>query len=250
MSDYPIILKNINKTFRIGSTAKDSVLNRCLSFLSGREKKLTFSVLSNICLKAEKGTVTGIIGRNGSGKSTLLRLIAGIYQPDNGEMTLEGKMVYMTGFGQGLMPKLTTKENIYLIGSLLDLSRRDIERKIDEILDFSELGRYINTKVYQFSSGMLGRLSFSTTILCVNHKKPDIILIDEALDAGADINFQHKAMAKIEEMIGGGATVILISHNLETIGKFCEQVIWLDQGKIIKEGPAKEIIEEYVKING
>lgn len=249
MTEYSIILENIGKKFQIGSTARDSVLNRCLSFLSGKEKKIEFSVLDTINLKAEKGTITGIIGRNGSGKSTLLRIIADIYQPDEGKIEIKGKMIYLTGFGQGLMPKLTMKENIYLIGSLLGLKKKEVDEKIDDIMNFSELNQYINTKVYQFSSGMLGRLSFSTTIFCVKHKNPDIILIDEALDAGADINFQNKAIAKVEEMIGSGATVILVSHNLDIINKYCQKVIWLDKGKIVKEGLAEEIIGEYISTN-
>lgn len=244
-----ISLKGINKKFYLGALNNNSSLGGLLSIFSGREKKQVHQVLQDINFVFEPGKITGIIGRNGSGKSTLLRIIAGIYQADEGEVKVRGRMIYLTGFGQGLMPKLTMKENIFLIGSLLGLRHREIAQKMNDIVEFSELGQYLNTKVYQFSSGMIGRLSFSSTILCVRHHQPDVILIDEALDAGADLNFQNKAINKVEEMIKSGATVVLVSHNLETVQKYCDQVIWLDQGKIVEAGLAASVIEKYIEAN-
>jgi lipopolysaccharide transport system ATP-binding protein len=249
MTNYPIILTDINKEFYIGSATKDSALSRCLNFISGREQKKKITVLQNINLKIPNSKVIGLIGKNGSGKSTLLRIIADIYQPTSGKVSTQGHLVYLTGFNFGLMPKLTMKENIYLIGSLQGLKKKEISERIDEIISFSNLEKYVNTKVYQFSSGMVSRLTFSATIFCIKYKYPDILLIDEALDAGADINFRNRAIEKMEEIINGGATVLLISHNLETIEKYCKETIWLNNGGVFKEGITSEIIKEYIKEN-
>ncbi|MFA5022563.1 MAG: ABC transporter ATP-binding protein [Patescibacteria group bacterium] len=248
-----INLKGVGKKFNLSPTKKEGILFKCLNLFSAANTAAKdsngFWALKDINLVPQDGKIIGIIGCNGSGKSTLLRIMAGIYQLDEGKISIGGEVVYITSFGQGLMPKLTMKENIYLVGSLLNLNQKEIKQRFDEIVEFSELKDYVNTKVYKFSSGMISRLSFSATIYCVKHKNPEIILIDEALEAGADLNFKNKAIKKVEELIKGGATVILVSHELELINRFCDWVLWLDKGRIFKEGLPQEIISEYIKTN-
>ncbi len=243
-----ITLQKAGKKFNLNLARKESALFRCLNFFSSKDRnKDEFWALRNITLNPRKGSIVGLIGKNGSGKSTLLKMIAGIYQPDEGMIKTEGEIVYLTGFGQGIMPKLTMKENIYLIGTLLGLNKKEIDEKYEEIVEFSELKNYENSKIYQFSSGMVSRLSFSTTILCLKRKNPEILLIDEALDAGADLSFKNKALEKIEELIKGGATVIMASHDLATIEKYCDMVLWLEKGEVVKKSLPAEVIPEYIK---
>lgn len=241
-----IELKKLGKKFDLNLSRREGALFRCLNLFSTPQNNNQFWALRHINFSPLPGRVTGIIGRNGSGKSTLLRVIAGIYELDEGERLVNGEVVYLAGFDQGLLPKLSMRENIYFIGSLLGLSTKEVDKKFDEIVDFSGLADYVDAKPYQFSSGMINRLSFATTIHCVKHKDPEIILIDEALEAGADIEFQQKASAKIEELLTGEATVILVSHNLERLRKFCQRVIWLEDGIIKQRGPAAEVIDAYI----
>jgi ABC-type polysaccharide/polyol phosphate transport system ATPase subunit len=193
------------------------------------------------------GQVLGVIGKNGTGKSTLLRLIAGVYLPNGGEVKTDGKVVYLTGLHQGSSPKLTMAENIYLMGSVMGLSQKEIKNRFAEIVEFSGLEKFVDMKIYQFSTGMISRLNFSIIMHCVKHQSPDILLLDEVLSIGGDIDFKEKATKKMEELIKGGATVVLVSHDLETIKKYCDRVICLESGVITKEGLPIEIVSEYEK---
>ncbi|MFH1427967.1 MAG: ABC transporter ATP-binding protein [Patescibacteria group bacterium] len=239
-----IELINISKKFNLNFVKSKSALE---IFTKRKIKKDDFWALKDISFQAEAGENIGIIGKNGSGKSTLLRVIAGIYIPDKGLLKTNGEIVYLTGFGQGLSSKLTMKENIYLTGSIMGLSQKDIKKRFNEIVDFSELEKYINIKLYKFSSGMISRLGSSIGIFCLFHKNPDILLLDEVLGVGADIDYQNKALKKIEELIKGGSTVILASHDLDSIKKYCHRTIWLDKGNIIKIGEPNKIVLEYTK---
>jgi len=245
-----IVLNNVSKKFKIGYKKSQGALPWLISFFSGRESKREFFVLKNISFNAKVGENIGIIGKNGSGKSTLLRVIAGVYNTDEGIVKTNGKIIYLTGFGQGINPKLTMRENIYLVGSILGFSQKEIKKRFDEIVDFSGLKGYVDTKIYQFSSGMLSRLSISITLHFVVHNHPDILLLDEVFAGGADIDFQSKSLEKMEELIKSGATVIFCSHDLEKVKKYCDKVIWIDKGVIVKEGGSEEIVEEYKKNAG
>lgn len=252
MNEIPIkkiSVQNVSKYFRIGFHKNDNALARVLSLLLGRESKKPITVLDSISFDVFSGENVGIIGSNGSGKSTLLRTIANIYYPDQGLIENNGEVIYINGFGLGLKQRLSMRDNIYLIGSIMALSHKEIKKRFQEIVTFSELENFVDTKVYQFSSGMLSRLCFSTTIHCLEQKNPDIILLDEVFGTGGDLNFQNKAIAKIEEFIKGGAAVILVSHDLEIIKKYCNRVIWLKDGKLIKEGLPHEIVNSYINDN-
>jgi len=251
-----VTVTHLNKKFTMSYRENSSALGRILTFFfryvktstEARFKKSNkLHVIKDISFEAEPGENIGIIGNNGSGKSTLLRLIAGIYRPYSGSITTEGTLVYLAGFGQGLQPLLTMRENVYLMGAMMGLTQKEIRTRFDSIVEFSGLKDFVNTKVYQFSSGMSARLNFSVTIFCLSERNPDILLLDEVLNGAGDIDFQQKAVTKMEEFIHGGSTVILVSHDLGTVEKYCDRVIWLDAGAIVKIGTPKEVIEEYVR---
>lgn len=240
-----IIVENLNKEFKMSRTSGETVLGRALRILSRAEAKRV-RVADGISFDAEAGENIGIIGRNGSGKSTLLRLIAGIYANDSGTIQTEGSLVYLSGFGQGLQPLLSMRENIYLMGTMMGLSTREIRGKFDEIVEFSGLAEFVDAKAYQFSSGMLTRLNFSVMIFCVKHHNPDILLLDEIFSAGGDADFQTRAIAKMEELIHSGATVILVSHHLEMVRRYCDRAIWLEKGRIVESGAVDKVVDAYL----
>lgn len=241
-----IIIDNLSKRFAVSRRENRGVLARILAAIFPGNGKRRIQVADGVSFEAEAGENIGVIGLNGSGKSTLLRLVAGIYQKDSGLVRTEGSMVYLSGFGQGLQSKLTMRENIRITASLMGLSRSEIDERFDEIVEFSGLRDSVDTKVLHFSSGMVTRLNFSVMIFCISHRKPEILLLDEVISGGGgDIDFQSKALAKMEEFIRGGATVLMVSHELAIIEKYCDKVIWLDKGKVVKIGLPADIIREY-----
>lgn len=242
-----IAANGLSKTFRIGYEPSRGALERLLLKFTGREKKKALPVLDSVSLAVGSGEIVGLIGRNGCGKSTLLRILAGIYQPDSGLVSNSGQAVYVSGFGVGLKYRLTMRDNIYLTASVMGLNRREIDARFSEIVEFAELGDFVDTKISQFSAGMESRLCFSTIIHCLKHRNPDIILLDEVLSTGGDLEFQRRAMAKMEEFVRGGAAVLLVSHTLPVIEEYCRRVIWLENGGIKQDGPAAEVLAAYVK---
>lgn len=241
-----IEINNISKKFNIGYRKSDSALAQFLSYFSTRETKKSIKVLDEVSLQVSAGENVGLIGGNGSGKSTLLRIIAGIYQADSGSFEVAPNVIYMNGFGFGLKPKLTMRENVFLTGAIMGLSVSEIKKRFPEIVSFSELEEFVDTKIYQFSSGMLNRLSFSTIIHCLQQKVPDVILLDEVFGAGGDANFQDKAINKMEEFLRSGSAVILVSHELGLISKYCNRAILLEKGKIKISGETSEVISTYL----
>ncbi|HSV43829.1 MAG TPA: ATP-binding cassette domain-containing protein, partial [Candidatus Bathyarchaeia archaeon] len=239
-----IILKNVSKTFTIRYHKKESALGKFLSFLKPRQQKI-ITALDHLYLTVHPGEVLGIIGKNGSGKSTLLRLIAGIYPPDTGTIKTNGQIAYLTSFRYGLKEKLTMRENIYLVGALMGLSDRNVNRIFDEIVEFSDLQEFIDVKLNHFSTGMIARLSFSTTIKCLNRKNPDILLLDEVFNIGSDLEFNNKAIALMEQFIKSGVTVIFVGHDFNTFQDYCHRMIWLHHGKPILEGSPKNVTAAY-----
>lgn len=241
-----LIVSKISKEFTLGNE-EPLALNKVINFIKGKKNK-KIKVLNEVSLELNTGEILGIIGKNGSGKSTLLRIIANIYEQDSGKITSNGKIFYLSGFDAGLIPRLTMKENIFLVASILGLNKKEIKNKFKKIVEFSELKEFVNTQVNKFSSGMISRLNFSITIHCIEEKKPEILLLDEVLNTAGDIDFQKKAKEKIDSLLFSGASIIMVSHNLEQLEKYCKRIICIDKGKIIKEGNPKEVIETYKKI--
>lgn len=236
-----IIVKNLKKDFEIGFKENQSALNVALRFLSGKEPKKVIRVLNGVNLEVAPGEILGIIGSNGSGKSTLLRTIAGIYPNYDGEVATDGKMVTLINLNVGLRGRLTMKENIFLISSLFGISRKDVHERLDSIIEFSGLREFADTKVYQFSSGMLARLSFSVAI----HSDPKILLLDEVFEVG-DESFREKSGKKIMEIVKNGGSIILVSHSLEMIKSRCDKTVWLDHGEVKKYGDTEGVIDAYL----
>ena len=236
-----IIITKVSKSFKIGFKRGESTLARIIGLFSGVENKRTLKVLDEVSLIVKTGEILGMIGSNGSGKSTLLRLIAGIYQPDSGSIMVDGKIVSLINLGFGLKSRLTMADNIYLISALFGVSKRNIEKRFNSIVEFSELEDFVDTKLYQFSSGMLQRLSFSIAI----HADPDILILDEVFEVG-DASFKEKSANKIKAMISSGVSAVLVSHDINIIKRNCHKVIWLDDGKIKAYGEPDEVVQKYM----
>jgi len=238
-----IIVKNVSKRFNAGFKKGLSALSRLLSFLSGNKSAKVIDVLRDVSFSAKEGEILGIVGKNGSGKSTLLRTIAGIYDKEGGIIKTRGKLCPLIGLGAGMQDRLTMRDNIYLCGALFGITTQEIDKKFNSIVEFSELENFVDTKVYQFSSGMKQRLAFAIAI----HSNPEILLVDEVFAVG-DENFRRKSSEKIKELVKRGACVLLVSHEIELIEKHCDRAILLENGRIIKEGSAKDIIKHYLKL--
>lgn len=205
-----------------------------------KKKKNEFWALNEVDFKINKGEVVGFIGSNGAGKSTLLKVVAGVMKPTKGEVKAYGNICPMIELGAGFDPQLTARENIYLNGAVMGYSRELIDKKFNEIVEFSELKDFLDVPVQNFSSGMTARLAFSIATIV----DPEILIVDEILSVG-DIAFQAKSEAKMLSMIGGGTTVLYVSHSIESIKKLCDKVIWLEHGVVQKIG-GKEVCEEYI----
>ena len=205
------------------------------------KKKNEFWALKDVNFKINKGEVVGFIGSNGAGKSTLLKVVAGVMKPTKGSVAAYGNICPMIELGAGFDPQLTARENIYLNGAVMGYSKELIDSKFDEIVEFSELKDFLDVPVQNFSSGMTARLAFSIATIV----DPEILIVDEILSVG-DIAFQAKSEAKMLSMIGGGTTVLFVSHSLEQIKKMCDRVIWIEHGVVQKIG-GKEVCDEYLE---
>lgn len=207
-----------------------------------KKKKEEFYALTDVDFNVKKGEVIGLIGSNGAGKSTLLKVVAGVMKPTKGRVTVNGNVCPMIELGAGFDFDLTARENIFLNGAILGYSKSFIESKFDEIVSFSELEDFLEVPVKNFSSGMVARLAFSIATIV----DPEVLIVDEILSVG-DLAFQQKSEEKMRSMIGGGTTVLYVSHSVDSIKSLCDRVVWLEHGKIIKIGNTKEICDEYYK---
>jgi lipopolysaccharide transport system ATP-binding protein len=201
-----------------------------------------FWALRDVSFSVEKGETIGIIGPNGAGKSTALKLISRIIEPTSGTIEVNGRIGALLELGAGFHPDLSGRENIYLNGSILGLRRAEIERKIDDIIAFAGLRRFINMPVKHYSSGMHMRLGFSIAV----HTEPEILLVDEVLAVG-DADFQRKCLNKIDQLRSQGATILLVSHSVDTVRNLCLRTIWLDEGKVIANDSTETVVQRYLK---
>lgn len=238
-----IEVKDVNKTFRIPKEKSNSVKSLIISGLKGGQYE-SLHILQNINVEIKHGEFFGIVGRNGSGKSTLLKLLAGIYTPDSGSIMVNGNLTPFIELGVGFNPELTGKENVYLNGALLGMSRREVDGIYHEIVDFAELSDFMDQKLKNYSSGMQVRLAFSIAI----QSKSDILLFDEVLAVG-DASFQRKCFDKFEQYKAEKKTVILVSHNMGDVRKFCTNALLIADGKIIDYGDPNKIAMHYEDIN-
>jgi lipopolysaccharide transport system ATP-binding protein len=227
------------KTIEPATTLKTSVVDLLLGRRRPRREPV-FQALRDITFAVGRGQTFGIIGRNGSGKSTLLRLLAGIYRPDAGHIRVHGRVAGLLEPGAGFHPEFSGRENIFINGILLGLSKREVRRRFDDIVRFAEFEGFINEPVRTYSSGMYVRLAFAVAV----HTDPDVLLIDEALSVG-DEAFRRKCAGKIAELQRNGKTLVLVSHDLKTVASWCDVVAWLDDGTIRQQGDPQQIIDSY-----
>ena len=217
-----------------------SIKEYIVQMLRGKIKYEEFWALKNVSFEVDRGEVVGIVGHNGAGKSTLLKVISGILKPTGGELEVHGNVVPMLELGSGFDHDLTGRENIFLNGSILGYSEKYLKEKYEQIVEFSELGKFIDVPIRIYSSGMLMRLAFSIATVV----QPEILIVDEILAVG-DAAFQEKSKARMLELMSGGTTVLFVSHSLEQIREMCDRVIWLEHGQIKAIGATKEICDAY-----
>lgn len=238
-------VKNVSMKFNLSEERIFNLKEYIIKILKRELKFSEFWALKDVSFSVERGEVFGILGLNGAGKSTMLKIIAGVMKPTKGTVTVGGRMSPLIELGAGFDMELTGRENIYLNGSVLGYSKKFIEEKFNEIVEFSELQDFLNVPIKNYSSGMVARLGFSIATVV----KPDILIVDEILSVG-DFLFQDKCKKRIEELIQGETTVILVTHSIKQIHEMCTNAIWLEHGTVKMSGDANEIAEEYSKIQG
>ncbi|MBN1331485.1 ABC transporter ATP-binding protein [Candidatus Dojkabacteria bacterium] len=240
--DVVLEVKDVDKSFWIPDERINSFKGYFLQpWKLFKKQGRKFDALSDITFTVKKGEFVGIVGKNGSGKSTLLKLIAGIYAPNKGEIKIHGQLVPFLELGVGFNPELSARENIFLNGTILGMSKKFLRTKVQEILAFAEVEEFADTPIKNYSSGMAVRLAFAIAI----QAKADIYLLDEVLAVG-DAGFSRKSMGKISELINTGVTVLYVSHDLESVKNLADRVIWLKGGRIEQMGEPGEIVDDFI----
>jgi lipopolysaccharide transport system ATP-binding protein len=247
MSEIAIRAKGLGKLYKIGQRERENALRNVLGpilrapwKLLKRAPKETFWALKDVSLEVKHGEVLGLIGRNGAGKTTLLKILSRITRPTKGWAEIYGRVGSLLEVGTGFHPELSGRDNIYLSGAILGMTRREIRSKFDEIVAFAEIEKFIDMQVKHYSSGMYVRLAFAVAA----HLEPEILLVDEVLAVG-DVNFQKKCLGKMGDVARGGRTVVLVSHQLNQIRRLCQRVVWVDGGSIRNSGSAHEVVSAY-----
>lgn len=257
MSDTVIQVANLCKEYRLGIINHHTLTRDLQSWwakLLGKEDPNSpigsgplqledrFWALKDVSFEVKQGDILGIIGRNGAGKSTLLKILSQVTAPTKGEVRFKGRIASLLEVGTGFHPELTGRENIFLNGAILGMSKAEISKKLDQIVDFAEIDKFIETPVKRYSSGMYVRLAFAVAA----HLEPEILVVDEVLAVG-DAQFQKKCLGKMESVGKEGRTILFVSHNMQAIKNTCNNVIWLNEGKIFAHGKANEIVSDYIK---
>ena len=241
MGKTVIEVNDVTMRFRMNNDRIMSLKEFVTTAIRGKLEYNEFTALDHVSFTVEKGETLGLVGRNGAGKSTMLKVISGILKPTEGSVRTEGNIVPMLELGSGFDFDLTGRENIFLNGAILGYSEEFLKEQYERILEFSELGKFIDTPIRNYSSGMLARLAFSVASMV----EPEILIVDEILSVG-DAAFQEKSRARMLELMGGGTTVLFVSHNMEQVREMCDKVIWLEQGHVKMAGPTDEVCGAYV----
>ncbi|WP_213201790.1 MULTISPECIES: ABC transporter ATP-binding protein [Curtobacterium] len=238
MTDAAVTVDHVSKRFRMYSERNDSLKSMVM-----RGKKSVhedFWALKDVSFEVPQGKTFGLIGKNGSGKSTLLKCLAKILWPEEGSITARGKQASLLEVGSGFHPELSGRENVFLNGSILGMSRKEVTRKFDDIVSFSGVGHFIDQPVKNYSSGMYVRLGFSVAVAVT----PDVLVVDEVLAVG-DATFQKRCRTKFKEMKDEGRTVILVSHSMSTVKDMCDEVAWLNEGELKMIGKTNDVVKAY-----
>lgn len=238
------IIEAKNITLEYTLIKKTDLKRGIMRFFNKHSEKKKFKALNNISFNIKYGKKIGLVGSNGSGKSTLLRMLAGTMAPDNGELKIDTESVSLMALGVGFENELSGRENIYINGLLLGFTKNEIDERMNKIIEFSELGDFIENPIKTYSSGMKSKLSFSIAA----HIEPELLLIDEIFSVG-DSKFRKKSEAKIMDLIHDDRTVVMVSHNLGIIERICDEVIWLEKGKIKMQGKTIGVLKKYKEEN-
>lgn len=244
MSEFAIALENVSKSYHLWgrrsqfATLKSALLKRDLK----SSPEASVAALRDLSFAVDRGEAFGIIGRNGSGKSTILKLISGILKPTSGKIAVNGRIAALIELGAGFHPEITGRENIYINGIMLGLTRRDIEQRFDKIVEFSGIGEFLDQPVKTYSSGMYVRLGFAVAV----HVDPDILIIDEVLSVG-DEEFSARCVAKIQEMKYRGVTLVFVTHQLDQVRTLCDRALWLDHGRLEAIGDPMRVVDAYLQ---
>lgn len=244
---FAIKTSHVSKRYQIGKQKEDNfknLLTNLITITSKNDNSEEFWALKDVSFEIKKGEVVGIIGRNGAGKSTLLKILSQITRPTTGKIEINGRIASLLEVGTGFHPELTGRENIFLNGTILGMTRKEVKEKFDEIVDFSGIRKFIDTPVKHYSSGMYVRLAFAVAA----HLEPEILIIDEVLAVG-DAEFQKKCLGKMQEVADHGRTVIFVSHQMGVISQLCQRAIILNQGEIVLDSDAQSAVNQYIKLN-
>lgn len=242
--DVAIKVTHVSKDFKLYYDKANTLKEKILFFSKkNRSKNNILHVLKDINIEIKKGESVALIGTNGSGKSTLLKLMNRIIYPTKGRITKDGKLTSLLELGAGFHDDFTGRENIYFNASIFGLTKEEIDKKLDQIIEFSELEEFIDNPVRTYSSGMYMRLAFSVAI----NVEADILLIDEILAVG-DQHFQDKCFNKLIELKEAGKTIVIVTHSMEQVKRFCDRAIWLYEGEVHRDGKVSEVLEEYLKV--
>ena len=236
-----IEVTNVSMEFFMPNEKVDNLKEFFIRLVKGKMEKKKHRVLDDISFSVKKGESIALIGHNGAGKSTLLKIITGIMKPTEGKVMVKGKVAPLLNLGAGFDNEASARENVYLNGAILGYSKREIEKKYQEIVDFAELHNYMNMPLKNFSSGMVARLGFAIAI----DVNPDILLVDEILSVG-DENFRKKCAAKIDELRNKGVTFVIVSHNMAQVKNLCQKAVWIEDSHMRAYGDAKEVCDQYI----
>ena len=240
-----IEVNNVSMRFNMAKEKHESLKEYFLAAVQGRLQFEEFYALRDVSLTVERGDFYGLVGLNGSGKSTLLKVISGVFKPSAGSVTVRGTIAPLIELGAGFDFDLTARENIFLNGTVLGMTPKYIREKFDEIVEFSELRDFRDIPLKNYSSGMVSRLAFAVATTT----KPDVLIADEILAVG-DFLFQQKCEKRMQELMGGGTTVILVSHSIEQIERMCNKVTWLEKGRVRMQGSCGAVCAAYKELNG
>jgi ABC-2 type transport system ATP-binding protein/lipopolysaccharide transport system ATP-binding protein len=243
--DLAVDLRDVSVRYRLPRERVFTFKEFAIQWLRGRVVYDDLFALSHVSLRVRRGEALGIMGRNGAGKSTLLKVIARVLKPTGGSVDIRGVVAPLLELGAGFDMELSGRENVYLNGALLGRSRKEMQQRFDAIVEFSELAHFIDAPLRTYSTGMVARLGFAIA----TDVEPDILLVDEALSVG-DIDFSRKCTQRIEEILHRGATLVLVSHSPDAVLQLCQHVVWLEEGKVVAEGPAREVVHSFVSHDG
>lgn len=241
MSQEMIKIEHVGMDFNIANEQLNSLKEYAIALARQKLVFKPFTALDDINITINKGDIYGIVGTNGSGKSTLLKIIAGVLDPTRGSVTVNGSISPLIELGAGFDPELTARENVYLNGSLLGYTKKFIDARLDSIIDFAEVGEFIDMPLKNYSSGMIARIAFAIATAAV----PDVLIVDEALSVG-DFVFQRKCEERIKELVQGyGTTLLFVSHSMEQVQGLCEKALWIEKGQMRMAGNAYDVCEAY-----